>query len=878
MPASETPSPKDIYSESTITSDATLYSCPMKGKHTPTLSTDIFTLLDDSLCHASLEVAAWDASSNQKWTFADLSRQSIAVANQICSSSGVIALYFEPSPSYIVAVLSAIQLGRPYLPIDPRIPRQQQERMLSETNASVLLHSVASRPEHGASNVEALVIEDLVSSSTEKPLFQRPRSDQPVMCILYTSGSTNGPKGVQIAYSAVLNRLAWQWRTQPFNADDVVALKTGIGFVDSIAELLAPLLQRIPVVTIPGSFLYDGVGILRILESFRVTRITVVPSSLRIILASLKESPELYNLPLRVVVSSGEELLLDLCESFFSHLPSCQLHNYYGSTEVMGDVTALRLHSVEDARDASLDGRISIGAAIDNMDLTLHKCDEQGVGELFCAGANLMAGYNNSSSEGPSSVGSFSTAKQFDLKHAQLNDSTMWFRTGDLALIKDGKLFFCGRCDDMIKIAGNKVDIGHVGRVVGEVGTFTLPPVIVYSRTLSKIILFHHYDNDIHMGDLSVALSRSLPSHAIPVFAPVTKFLYLPTSGKIDKKAMLARFEDEHIRNKETVYDWTDMNYLDTATLRQLQDFVAILGREGIRSESVQTLLAANFFTAGGTSLNAMSCVVKLQRGGMDISMADLFAAKTLWQVFDSLARKQHSCSRPVPSPQWTVRPLDLSNVDQAWELVASNMVDTQPVSYMWNGSSNPARTRSNCHVEMVQILKTLEPFMIRTPYITFGVFDSENCMIGVCCNILSDSCPEGLPGDGIVTRFMQFLGELEEGVITELLQKEHINHFMENSITAIDRKRLHEPAERVQCMYFIEEELLRVARENSASFVITTNTSPVTQDIARLLGYKEAKMSNAVIEWTDNEGTPYVPSADGDFDIQVTFKLLGDH
>ncbi|KAJ5287609.1 hypothetical protein N7478_003295 [Penicillium angulare] len=237
-----------------------------------------------------------------------------------------------------------------------------------------------------------------------------------------------------------------------------------------------------------------------------------------------------------------------------------------------------------------------------------------------------------------------------------------------------------------------------------------------------------------------------------------------------------------------------------------------------------------------------MSCVVKLRRGGMDISMADLFAAKSLWHVFDSLARKQHSCSRSIPPPQWTVRPLDRSNTDEAWELEASNMVDTQPISYMWNGSSNPARTRTNCYIEMVQILKNLEPFM--------------------------------LPGRAP----MQFLSELEEGVINKIQQKGNMSHFMESVITAIDRKRLHDQAERVQCMYFIEVELLRVARENSASFVITTNTSPVTQDIDRLLGYKEEEEeeSNAVIEWTDNEGNPYVPSVDGDFDIQVTYKLLG--
>ena len=671
------------------------------------------------------------------------------------------------------------------------------------------------------------------------------------MCILYTSGSTNGPKGVQIPYSAVINRLSWQWRTQPFGADDVVALKTGIGFVDSIAELLAPLLQGVSVVTIPVSFLYDGIGMVKVLESFRVTRITLVPSLLRVILASLEEARGLFNLSLRTVVSSGEELLLEICESFFSTLPNRQLHNYYGSTEVMGDVTALRLSCAEDARAASLEGRISIGNAIDNVELALHECNEQGVGELFCAGASLMAGYLGD----------------------QPSENQAWFRTGDMALIKDGRFFFCGRLDDMVKISGNKVDIGHIRRVVSEVGHFNLPLAIQYSRKLSKIVLFYLSREKIVVNDLSVALRRRLPSYAIPVFAPMIEFPHLPASGKINKKAMLAHFEQTITRSEEPLYDWADMNYLDPANLRRLQNFVAILGREGIKSDSVHNLLAANFFTAGGTSLNAMSCVVQLQKNGMNISVTDIFSAKSLWQVFDSLANKQLANPRSTEPSGWTVKPLDRSTADEAWELVASNMLDTRPVSYMWND----ATTRRSCHDEIVQILSSLESFMLRTPYISFGVYDSENSLIGVCCNISSDSCPEGLPGDGIVTRFMQFLTGLEEGVIAQLHEKGHTGHFMGNEITAVDRKQIHDPAERVQCMYFIEEELLKVARENNASFVITTNTSPVTQDIARILGYKEEKLSNACIEWTDSEGKPYIPTVDGIFDVQVVYKLLAD-
>lgn len=835
----------------------------------------MFSVLDETLSRAPGSVAAMDACSNQVLTIADLSTQSAAVARRICSFSGVIALYFEPSIPYIVAVLSVLRLGRTYLPVHPKLPHRQQERMLAETGASIILHSTSCPPDLALRNIEVFAIENLVGGPSEEPGLGQPVSDQPIMCILYTSGSTNGPKAVRIPYSAVFNRLSWQWRTQPFDIDDVVALKTSIGFVDSIAELLAPLLRAIPVVVLPNPLLYDRWYILRVLETFRVTRITLVPSVLRSILASVGEAPGMYKLPLRVVVSSGEDLSLEVCETFFSFLPYCQLHNYYGSTEVMGDITALRLHNVQDARAASLEGRISIGIAIDNMELVLHDRDDRGVGEIFCTGAGLAAGYLSDSKERLSKLCPFSTAKEFKIEHSKSSENEIWFSTGDMARIHNGKIFFCGRRDDMIKIAGNKVDLGHIARVAGEMASFNIPPVIVYSHTLTKLVLFYGSQENITKTDLSAGLCRRLPSHAIPLLAPVSNFLYLSTSGKIDKKAMVARLEGEIMRSTQAGYNWADMKHLDPAVLRQLQDFVAILGRHGIRSESVAALMSSNFFTAGGTSLNLMSCLCQLRAHGIDISITDFIAAPNLEQVFERSVKQDSVIVAGAPSPKWTVRPIDKRTARDAWELVASNVVDTRPLSYMWSGSSDSAKAKTSCYDELIQILTAFEPFMLRDPCITFGAFDLNGSLIGVCCNRASDYCPEDLPGDGIVNRFLQFLAQLEEVPIAILQEKGYKTPFMENLITAVDKKRLHDPAERVECMYFIEEQLLKVAQQNKSSFVITTNISPVTQDIARLLGYKEEAVSNGFAEFTDSEGKPYVPSTDGDFDIQVTYKLL---
>ena len=69
--------------------------------------------------------------------------------------------------------------------------------------------------------------------------------------VLYTSGSTGIPKGVRLEHSTIYQRLRWQWKTLPFLPGEVACFKTALTFVDSIAEIWAPLLASVPIYIVP---------------------------------------------------------------------------------------------------------------------------------------------------------------------------------------------------------------------------------------------------------------------------------------------------------------------------------------------------------------------------------------------------------------------------------------------------------------------------------------------------------------------------------------------------------------------------------------------------------------------------------------------------
>ncbi|RXG57571.1 Mycosubtilin synthase subunit C, partial [Armadillidium vulgare] len=175
-----------------------------------------------------------------------------------------------------------------------------------------------------------------------------PSSSKLIAAILYTSGSTGIPKGVRIPHSAVLNRLIWQWRNLPYDADEVCCFKTTLTFVDSISEIFGPLLTSHSLIIIPKRMTTHTESLVKVLEDYRIGRLTLVPSLLRSVLihASRINNPLPF---LRLWICSGESLQADLVYSFFETFTNNQvICNFYGSTEVMGDVSVVKFSSSEE--------------------------------------------------------------------------------------------------------------------------------------------------------------------------------------------------------------------------------------------------------------------------------------------------------------------------------------------------------------------------------------------------------------------------------------------------------------------------------------------------------------------------------------------------
>jgi len=100
----------------------------------------------------------------------------------------------------------------------------------------------------------------------------------------------------------------------------------------------------------------------------QIRRLVLVPSLLRALLLLARERPTLLS-GVRLWVCSGEELHLEVARDFFEAFPSgSYLANFYGSTEVMGDVTYFLFKDLQDVEFVrQSEARVPIGKTLNGF-------------------------------------------------------------------------------------------------------------------------------------------------------------------------------------------------------------------------------------------------------------------------------------------------------------------------------------------------------------------------------------------------------------------------------------------------------------------------------------------------------------------------------
>ncbi|RFZ90713.1 non-ribosomal peptide synthetase [Mucilaginibacter conchicola] len=521
-----------------------------------------------------------------------------------------VAISVDRNAELVIALLGIMKAGAVYIPLDPIFPINRINYMLEDSAAVVLITSKEYQGRYESTATE-LLLEDIVAQ-----LNSYPDTDPAVevkgedlLYILYTSGSTGQPKGVQIKHHNMVNFLYSMQKQPGLTAADKLLAVTTISFDIAGLELWLPLITGSQIVLADAATAKDGYALLEIIRNEKITVMQATPYTWRIMLEAGWGAEQVK------VICGGEALPMDLAQRILERASS--LWNVYGPTETTVWSTLKEIKSS--------DGFISIGKPIDNtyiyiLDKFLNPMGPGAAGEIYIAGEGVAKGYLNQ----PELTAEKFVPDPFD----NSTPGAIMYRTGDLGTFTaDGDLMYISRIDAQVKIRGYRIETGEIEFNLGKEEAIKQAVVVArndkngVAKLVAYILLNDTFKKLENPADLiqqwRIDLRSSVPDYMVPDNFAIIDEMPMTPNGKVDKKVLAARDIDA----AETV------KYVAPAT--DTEKMLAAIWREMLGIEQVG--IHDNFFELGGHSLIAVKVMARVeQETGERLPLAILFENSTI--------------------------------------------------------------------------------------------------------------------------------------------------------------------------------------------------------------------------------------------------------
>ncbi|RKP40289.1 hypothetical protein BJ085DRAFT_37012 [Dimargaris cristalligena] len=544
------------------------------------------------------------AHGTEEWTYAQLDYATSELARGLIEKYGSqremrIALLIPKSIAFIVALLAVFKSGAAYVPIDPDYPTDRIQFILDDSAAAlaITVESALDRLS-GQSRVPVLVVDPYVHLSAKNAEVSgfEPVSSSPhdLAYVVYTSGTTGQPKGVQVEHRSLTNIVTDPNLQDAHGPGNRVIQMMSVAFDGILYEIFHRLCAG-STVMIPTTDILADLS--------EATAGCFVPS----FLARLDPT----NLAkLKAIVTGGESLTPEL-QAQWAH--RCTLANMYGPTEttIFSNMAIIRP-----------DDDITIGQPIRNV-FNLVVDDELrlvpvGVpGELLIGGIGLARGYQNL----PNATRTKFIPNPYGPGRV--------YRTGDYARwLPNGTVEFLGRIDNQIKLRGYRIELEEVENTASR---FPGLKHSVAAVVHDKLVLYSSPDDLDHTALLEF-LVDNLPKQMVPeLLVSVTEF-QTSTSGKLDRKSLPSI--DHLVRqssNSATVIPNATDPLLDVnQDLRLAWAQVLQLDPERINPTD-------HFFRIGGDSISAILLVSRVQKLGYQLTVPLIYQYPELHQMTQNI-------------------------------------------------------------------------------------------------------------------------------------------------------------------------------------------------------------------------------------------------
>ncbi|MGE2719661.1 amino acid adenylation domain-containing protein [Mycolicibacterium celeriflavum] len=551
-------------------------------------------------------------------TYGDLRRRALGVAATLrdngVHAGDLVALIGPKCAEQIPAVLGILAAGAAYLPIGPDQPAERTARILESSGVAAVLVCGGAQTQHSGVPVIA-VAEAVARDADAQPSDVDPNS---LAYVLFTSGSTGEPKGVELTHDAVMNTI--EFVNDHFRLDEgdrslaLASLEADM----SVLEIFALLRAGGAVVVVDEDQRRDPDTWARLIQRHGVTFLNWMPGWLDMLLEVGGDRLT----SLRVVLLGGDWVRPELIRALRNSAPNVRPAGLGGATETAVHGTICEVdeppaHWTSVPYGTPFSNNACRVVAADGTD-----CPDWVPGELWFTGRGIARGYRGRPDL---------TAEKF----VEFEGRT-WYRTGDLVrYLPDGTLEFVGRVDHRVKISGYRIELGEVEAALKRVAGIDAAVAAVISGERDVLAaLARTEDPAVDPRAVTEAMTDLVPAHMIPKIIVVSDRIPFTVNGKIDRKAV-ARLLAEAEPPAAQAYraPSTPLESALTAIVRDVLDV----------DDDVRVGVDDDFFSLGGDSVLATQVIARV-RDWLDtptVLVTDMFATRCVAKLAERLLARE---------------------------------------------------------------------------------------------------------------------------------------------------------------------------------------------------------------------------------------------
>lgn len=470
-------------------------------------------------------------------TYGDLKSRSDAWAHKLTSlnlpAKSPIMIWGGQTFEMIASFLGCVKSGHAYIPIASYSNADRLTMIQTVSKASVVI-AIDDLPDVATDNLQIIKPVDVVNGDYAIDQSQFVQGDDNFY-IIFTSGTSGMPKGVQISHTNLLSFVNWELTDFDLPEHPSFLAQAPYSFDLSVMSLYPALTAGGKLVVLPHDVTQNFAQLFATMPKLQFNVWVSTPSFAQMCFLD-KTFDAAHHPALTHMLFCGEELPHTEVAMLKKKFPKVRIFNTYGPTETTVAVTQVE---ITDDILAKYD-RLPIGRVKEDATITIDKTkgDTPEDGEVVISGPSVSKGYMNNPEK---------TEKAF---FKNPGDEYRSHRSGDEGFFDGDMLFYRGRIDFQIKFNGYRIELEEINHYLSRnelVRYGVAAPKYGKDHTVKQIVAEIELKDGIKEqyseAELTKKIRASLATDIMPYMIP-QRFIYrdqLPISqnGKVDIKAVI---------------------------------------------------------------------------------------------------------------------------------------------------------------------------------------------------------------------------------------------------------------------------------------------------------------------------------------------------